>query len=78
VKHVCDIRLRGDRCDEHPVPPTWHKLRERRKNLERKQSEARNALTELDSALIVLRDEERARRAFDLQVAADERKVTGT
>jgi hypothetical protein len=56
------MRLRGDRCDAHPVPPTWHKLRKRRTNLERKQSEARNALAELESALIVLRDEERAPR----------------
>lgn len=26
VKHVCDMRLRGELCDEHPVPPTWQVL----------------------------------------------------
>lgn len=78
VKHVCDIRLRGDKCVEHPVPPTWQALREMRRKAERSRAKGQKEVREADAWLDRIADEEKARRAFDLQVAADERKVMGT
>jgi hypothetical protein len=78
VKHVCDIRLRGDRCDEHPVPPTWQALREMRRKAERSRATGLKEVREAEAWLDTIVDDEKARRAFDLQVAADERKVMGT
>lgn len=78
VKHVCDMRLRGDRCDEHPVPPTRESIVARRLTAQRKLFRASEEVRELEAELDELHDEEQARKAFDLQVAADERKVMGT
>lgn len=78
VDHICDMRLRGDRCDEHPVPHTWPALREMRSKAERSRAKGQKEVREAESWLGTIGDDEKARRAFDLQVAADERKVMGT
>ena len=77
VKHVCDMRLRGERCDAHPVPPTWQVLRERRKKAERKRFDGQELIREAEAELSDIVDDEKARRAFAEQEAQLERKFWG-
>jgi hypothetical protein len=73
VSHVCDARLRGERCEAHPVPPSWSVLRTARAGAEKKRLYAlrldREALNEFQEVV----DGENARRAYDRQVAEQER-----
>jgi hypothetical protein len=75
VAHVCDARLRGDRCDEHPVPPQWTALRHARGEAERRAKEASRLKREVESLLAEVTDQERARRAYDAQRAEEERRA---
>ena len=77
VAHVCDMRLRGERCDAHPVPPTWQVLRERRKKAERKRFDGQELIREAEAELSDIVDNEKARRAFAEQEAEIERKFWG-
>ncbi len=74
VKHVCDARLRFERCDQHPIPPEWGELKRRRKEAERRRYETlcvmREVLTELDE----ITDLENARRAYGEQRAEEEQR----
>jgi hypothetical protein len=72
------MRLRGEICDEHLVPPTWQALREMRRKAERSRAKGQKEVREAEAWLDRIGDEEKARRAFDSQVAADERKEMGT
>jgi hypothetical protein len=77
VKHVCDMRLRGERCDEHPVPPTWAELRRDRAAVEQEIARARRIEREAQEAGRVVVDGESARRAYDRQMADEERRIMG-
>lgn len=68
VGHVCDMRLRGERCDAHPVPPEWRDLRRARAEAERLIAEGQRMIREGEKALLdEVGDGEIARRAFDAQ-----------
>lgn len=69
VKHVCDTRLRSDRCDTHPVPPEWQTLRACRMSAERTAREARQMLADSARDLEEVADGESARREYDRQMA---------
>lgn len=77
VTYVCDMRLRGERCDEHPVPPMWHRLTEKRRKAERNLFAAQQSVREIEAELSDIADDEKARREFDKQEAQFERKVMG-
>lgn len=51
VGHVCDMRLRGERCDSHPVPPHWGSLRTSRSQAERTIHAGKGLIREGESAL---------------------------
>lgn len=73
VTHTCDMRLRGERCDEHPIPPKWPTLRAARKAAEREIDEAREKERSARARLEEVADAENARRAYDQQLEASER-----
>lgn len=75
VAHVCDMRLRGERCDEHPVPPTWQVLAIARREALRHIEEGDRMVREGGSMLSRVVDDEKARRELDKQEAEFERKV---
>jgi hypothetical protein len=49
-----------------------------RRKAERSRAKGQKEVRDAETWLNRIADEEKARRAFDLQVAADERKVMGT
>lgn len=77
VTHVCDSRLEGKRCDEHPVPPPMGELRKRREEAERRlrnaEAQARAARRDLEE----IAEAEHARRIYLDQVAEDEQRIFG-
>jgi len=75
VAHVCDTRLRGERCDEHPVPPPWPSLRRARAAVEQQAYEARRALQQAERDLQDLVDQENARRAYNAQLREEDRRL---
>jgi hypothetical protein len=74
VRHVCDVRLEGRRCDEHPVPPDWPALKARRRHAEAAVRKASVAMREAGQELESVADLEQARRAFSGQIEAAERR----
>ncbi len=70
VKHVCDTRLRDERCAEHPVPPQSHVLRAELRMWEKKAADARAALREAEPECERYRESMRARTEYDRQVEA--------
>lgn len=77
VAHACDARLRGERCDEHPVPPSVATLMAARRSAERMICEGRRMEREGEAALQEVLDGERARRAYGRQLADLERQMFG-
>jgi hypothetical protein len=75
VGHVCDTRLRGERCDEHPVPPRWETLRRARAAIEAQAAEAKRVLRQAEADLAEIQDQENARREYDRQMAEVERRM---
>jgi hypothetical protein len=75
VAHVCDTRLRGERCDEHPVPPSAATLRRERAEAERTIREGERMVREGRAALREVVDREYARRAYAEQLAKEERRM---
>lgn len=75
VAHVCDARLEGRRCDEHPVPAPWVTIRAARHAAEQKIADGKRAICDGEAQLQGVIDAENARRAYDRQMAEDERKV---
>jgi hypothetical protein len=75
VKHVCDMRLRGKRCDEHPVPPERAELKRSRAEAEAKIREGNRLLREGGAAMSEVQDLERARCAYDHQLAEKDHRV---
>ena len=75
VTHVCDTRLRGERCDEHPVPPAASVLRQTRASAERMIVEGKRLQREGAAALSEVEDGEKARDAFARQVNEEERRM---
>lgn len=76
VDQTCDARLRGERCDAHPVPPTGAIIRAAILASQRKMAEGHRLVSEAAAELEEAHEEEGARRAYDLQLAAYERAVT--
>lgn len=72
VKHICPERLRGERCDAHPVPPEWSEIRAARKATSLKFLEAQSLQHEASIEHQIAEDNARARRAFDAQRQAEE------
>ena len=68
VDHVCDARLRGERCDAHPVPPDWPGLRKDRREAELKLRRGQAMVHEAQRDLEEVGEAERARRAYDEQM----------
>ncbi len=75
VTHVCDMRIEGKRCDEHPMPPGWPELERMRRVAERRLYEAKCAAREASEEIERIADLENARRAYTKQVAEDERRT---
>ena len=73
VAHVCDVRLRGEACAEHPVPPDVVRIRESRKDAEARLAYGCRLVREAEVDMQDVVDAEHARRAYDRQVAAQER-----
>lgn len=76
VAQVCDVRLRGtpgERCDQHPIPPHREALQIQRSQAERTIQAGRWLLEEGQRNLAKVEEDERARRAYDAQLAALER-----
>ena len=74
VDDVCDARLRGDRCDEHPVPPPWHVIRAAVAAAEKRMRDATRELHVGENELEEAREQERHRRAYDAQLFEQEKK----
>lgn len=70
VKHVCDMRLRGEICDAHQLPPDWRILRRARRAAEDLIAGGQRQIHEGNLALEEVIDGEIARRAFDAQQEA--------
>ena len=75
VAHVCDARLRGERCDEHPVPPRWDTLRGFRAVIESQIAESKRVLRQAEADLSEIQDHENARRAYDRQMIEEDRRL---
>ncbi len=73
VAHICDDRLDGRRCDEHPVPPEWGTICNDKAAVERKRAEGRRLLREVDAEMDLVNDAANARRAYDKQRVEQER-----
>lgn len=73
VAHTCDVRLRGDRCDQHPIPPSRASLESARKAAVQAMFVAEEAKRDASERLREINDAFVARRAYDLQCAVDER-----
>lgn len=71
VAHVCDTRLRGDRCDEHPVPPDSLILRTTRRGAEKMIRDARQMLADGARDIEEVTEGEIARREYDRQMTED-------
>lgn len=74
VAHICDTRLRGERCDEHPVPTAAIIVRFARRAAEEKIARGREMLREGERELAEVVDAENARRAYDRQMVEAEAK----
>jgi hypothetical protein len=70
VAHICDARLRGEVCAEHPVPPAANVLKLAREEAERMIRDGRRMEREGREALSQVEDSEQARRAYVKQLAA--------
>jgi hypothetical protein len=77
VDHVCDARLAFEPCDEHPVPPEWGELRDRRRAAEKKLYDAKQLEREALGELEAIVDDERARRHYGEQRYAEEQRMFG-
>ncbi len=69
VDQVCDMRRRGERCDCHPLPPSWSVIKLARKLAEAKIAEAAASLSEGRRQLAEVEETERIRRAVDKEEA---------
>lgn len=74
VAQVCDARLDGKHCNDHPVPPPWQDLKKTRAAAERKVSQAKAMLHEGASELEAVEEQERVRRIYDRQLVEHERQ----
>jgi hypothetical protein len=74
VRHVCDARLRGERCDQHPVPPTRRENLTAQREAEKMIREGHAAVREGMRLLNAATDREYARIAYDRQRAEQERR----
>lgn len=68
VRHVCDARLDGKRCDEHPVPEPWAVIRAAKNAAAAKMKAASQMANEATKELQDARDKENARIAYDTQI----------
>jgi hypothetical protein len=75
VGHICDTRLRDERCDAHPVPPTPGEIAARRKAAEAKLAEGRRIIAEGEAELMQVREDARARQAYGEQLDALKREL---
>jgi hypothetical protein len=75
VKHVCDARLRHDRCDSHPVPPESETLRFARAVAENMIRSGKQMIADGARDLDDVIEGESARHEYDRQVAEDECKA---
>lgn len=75
--HVCDTRLRGERCDSHPVPPSTGIIRLAKTEAERKIAEGERLLREGRAELEEAIAAERARWAYAEQIAQAEHALFG-
>jgi N6-adenosine-specific RNA methylase IME4 len=72
---MCDTRLRGDRCDQHRVPPSWHELQNARKAAETELRRAENAARAARDLIVHIGEQETARRVYERQLQAQEQEV---
>lgn len=77
VRHICDARLRDERCDAHPIPPTPSEIAARRKAAEAKLAEGRRLIREGEAELAEAYEDARARKAYGEQMGALERELFG-
>jgi predicted metal-binding transcription factor (methanogenesis marker protein 9) len=75
VGHICDTRLRGELCSEHPVPLPANVIRVERRVAERMIAEGRRMVREGEEVLAKVVDWENARRAYVAQMAEEERRM---
>jgi hypothetical protein len=70
VAHICDARLREDRCDEHPIPLTQRECLIARHRAEKMIADGREMAREGERLLVAAQDLGKARREYDRQVEA--------
>lgn len=68
VKHICDARLRGERCAEHPVPPDVVTGRAAHRAAEKMIRDGNAMARDGERALQKAIDDEMARRAYANQL----------
>ncbi len=73
VDQVCDMRRRGERCDCHPLPPSWSVIKLARKGAEAKIAVATASLAEGKRQLAEVEETERVRRIVDKEEAEEDR-----
>lgn len=77
VRHICDTRLRDERCDAHAAPPTPGEIAARRKAAEAKLAEGRRLIREAEADLADAYEDACARRTYGEQMGALERELLG-
>jgi len=78
VAHVCDVRLRDERCDAHPVPESPERLRLLRREAEQMIRAGKQMLADGERQLAEVIEEERASREYLRQMAeVEEREMKG-
>ena len=77
VGHVCDVRLDGERCNAHPIPPTQAELSQRRKAAENRLLDAQRADREARTELVEIHELQQSRNAYVEQMVEQERRLFG-
>lgn len=68
VAHICDARLRGEPCDQHPIPHPRDVLEARRRFWEHELFEGKEKVRTATNGLELLHDDEVARRHYVKQL----------
>lgn len=75
VRHVCDARIMGERCDAHPVPTEWPVLRAERRAAEARIAKAQAEEGEARRELERIEEREAKRRGYDKEQAKEDARI---